>query len=97
MVAATMEDIENETTKVVGGSSLLQHELDMSTLLSTSPSEMFRESEFFVESDVESIYIRTNKPYSFTDGTNFEICQHFKSKDELKNMLLDAAIKNCFK
>lgn len=91
-----MEDIEDETTKVVGGSSLPQHELDTSTLLPTSPSEMFRESEFLVESDVESIDIRSNKPYSFTDGTNFEIGQHFKSKDELKNMLLDAAIKNCF-
>ena len=57
---------------------------------------MFLQSEFFVEADTELIDIRAYKPYSFTNGTNFEISQHFKSKDELKNMLLDTAIKNCF-
>lgn len=32
----------------------------------------------------------------FTDGTNFKIGQDFGSKDELKNNLQEASMKNCF-
>ncbi|GMN45041.1 hypothetical protein TIFTF001_014222 [Ficus carica] len=32
----------------------------------------------------------------FTDGTNFKIGQNFGSKDELKNNLQEASMKNCF-
>ena len=54
---------------------------------------VFRDN-FFVQDDTKSIDVEAhNKLYSLTDDTNFEIGQHFKNKDELKNILLNEAIK----